>query len=687
VGDLSGTTTDTQTFKYDNQGNLLADGRFVYSYDYRGRLTRVVDRWAPFRYSESIRFRYDPLGRRVASLPMRDRVPGGLVQWGSEWNRGKQRYLYDGSGAIADVWLGPGAEPPDWDSPRMKAEPRLIGRYFRGAQPGEILRMDRRAEDQPNEDLRVFYLHQEMGGRVRFASDLYSMLPSAILDDVPPPGQAAPGQPPEDRDMIEGTQVRVPYLNGRLRVDGFAGTRYQEDLAAAAVDYRSAWGYRAAVEHDVLRDERIAQQNRLQMESGVYIAAMAAPAFAGSAASLGAALYENGFIAGAFQNAVVAGASSVGYSAIAAARTGNAYSLGEATDDFASAAGMAALSYGVGAGIGSLGLGKVGSFLATTFVNNWLIPSGQLMLQGMDPGDAITADAVSRALYTAADIGIAVGEPYARSALTRAGAKLKQASASNPAGGGRPAQATQKPRTEYWVDRLTTEQEQDTTAVYKAKTEDMKAADQGVLSAMTKDSRHARAIARLVRNGEFQIAYYRNHSDPRLASAYGYHMGGPKTRGTLFINLDTIGWEPGNGVISINRYKMASVVVHEGAHALGGSEVVAFIAEAKFMMSTARRKLATRDEISQWFGKSGRLINLYKYAKEGENFGMLRSYIMVAHGYSEDEMRINLTEHEAVTRAGGYNAFLGFTDPMLDVYERALQTSPNTYLPKPPGAP
>jgi hypothetical protein len=66
---------------------------------------------------------------------------------------------------------------------------------------------------------------------------------------------------------------------------------------------------------------------------------------------------------------------------------------------------------------------------------------------------------------------------------------------------------------------------------------------------------------------------------------------------------------------------------------------------------------------------------------------MLRSYIMVAHGYSEDEMRISLTEHEAVTRAGGYNSFLGFTDPMLDVYERALQTSPNTYLPKPPGAP
>ena len=474
-------------------------------------------------------------------MPMRDRVPGGMTQYGSGWNRSEQWYLYDGAGTIADVWIGPGSEPPFSDKPPTKQEPRLLGRYFHGAQPGELLRMDRRAEDQPTEDLRVLYLHQDMQGGMQFASDLYAMLPFAIVSASLPPGQAPPGGPPEDLRLLAGTHVRVPYVNGRTRIDGFAGTQYREDMAESPFNYRSAWKYARNIEHDVLRADRIAQQNRLQIEVGAYIGMMAAPAFAEGAGSLAMTLYENGFVAGALGNAVIAGTSTVGYNAIAAAMTRSSYSLSEATDDFASSAGIALLSSGIGAGIGSLGLGKVGTFLATTAVNNWGIPSVQLMLHGMDPGDAITADAMSRALYTAVDVGTGIGAPYARSALNRASARLSQVTASNPGGGGRPTRAVQASPHEIYVDagRETEAARHNPGALVKAKSEHLKALDEGVLSAMMKDGRPARAIARLIRTGEFNIAYYRGHSESKAAGWLGYHE--PGEQGTLYVNLDTLG--------------------------------------------------------------------------------------------------------------------------------------------------
>jgi hypothetical protein len=350
-------------------------------------LTGVVDRWSPFRYSESIWFTYDALGRRVASRPKRDSADG-TIQWGSEWDRSVQRYLYDGNDAIADVWLGAGQTGTE-EPPPPKGGPHLIARYFRGAQPGELLRMDRRAEDQPDEDLRTLYIQQDLHGDVRLTTNKYTLVPFQISDAGLPPGLAAPEQPPEDMRVLAGTKVRVPYLNGRTRIDGFAGTRFREDMAVAPTDYRSAWRYNAMVQHDALRNQRIAIQNSLQMEVGAYIAIMAAPAFAEGAGALAMSLYRSGYLAAAAKNAIIADELNVVSNQIAAASTKTPYSFHDASSDFASSAGYALLTFGIGSGVTSLGLGKAASFVVGSLINNWGIPTVQLMNQGMDPGDAL----------------------------------------------------------------------------------------------------------------------------------------------------------------------------------------------------------------------------------------------------------------------------------------------------------
>ncbi|HTM08763.1 MAG TPA: hypothetical protein VL754_10270, partial [Verrucomicrobiae bacterium] len=689
IKDLSDTISDTQEFQYDNQGNVIADGRFVYSYDYQGRLTRVVDRWSPFRYSETIRFVYDPIGRRVASLPLRDRVPGGTASLGAKFDRSKRRYLYDGASVIADVWIGPGAEPPDWDNPPTKPTPRLIARYFRGARDGEILRMDGRAEDDPADDLGTIYLHQDMEGNVRFVSGPWYLYPISIDNAAPQPGSAAGTEiPPEDKLMAAGTKMRVPYVNGHVRVDGFAATRFREDTAAAPVDYRSGWRYAALQRNDALHADRLALQNRLQAEVGIYIAIMAAPAFAEGAGSLLTSLYDSGYIAGAVQNAVVAGTSTVLNNTVAAVATHTPYSVHEAVADFGSTAGLAMVMTGVGSGVGSLGLGKAGTFLANLAINNWGVPAVQGMMHGMDPSDAFAADARTRAKFTAADIGIGIIAPFARAALAQAGSKITTMYAKNPAGGGRPARAVQNSPHEIYVNsgREFVAQEHYQDAEVTAKTQDMEALDAGIMSALQKDGWIGRFVGWMVRTRWTNIAYYRNHTDSRLANAQGYYSSVKDPR-TVYINLDTLGWDAGAGVISFNRYKVASVVVHETMHALGGAEFQAFLAEAMYMSSVARRRNLGQAELAQWFGRNdSRLVNLYRVFTETRNANIFREVVRTGWRYGHHEMEIpaGAAEHHLISKEGGWAEFFGITDAGFDVRNWASGHQPGLFMPKPP---
>ena len=436
VTQLSDTIADRQEFKYDNLGQLLADGRFVYSYDYRGRLTRVVDRWAPYNYSESITFIYDALGRRVASIPRRDRQPGGgLIKFGPDWTKTPQWYLYDGAHAIADVALP--QEPEDPTAAPMKPEPQpsLLARYVDGAVPGERLRMDRRAEDKPGDDLATFYLHQDMEGAVRFATGLYQMLPFTIANAEPAGSAVAtPGRPLGDAMMLAGTNIRVPYINGATRVDGFAGTSFREDMAEALVDYRSAWSYARKVDHDVLRQDRLALQNSLQAEAGLYIAIMAAPALAEVGGSAALHLVRNGYVASALRSAAVKGTASVVAGGSAAWWTGNSYSLGEATTDFASGAATGAID-GM---VGNLGLGVAGQF-AFDLAYNFTLNSAQSALRGVDFSDAVTDNARDAVIGTVK--GFVVGRTIGalRTRMQTLGETVSRSLAKARGNAGRPA--------------------------------------------------------------------------------------------------------------------------------------------------------------------------------------------------------------------------------------------------------
>jgi YD repeat-containing protein len=686
VSGLSGTTASTQGFHYDNMGNLLADARFVYSYDYRGRLTAVIDKWSPYRYNEAIFFTYDSLGRRVASRPTRDRESSGAegaTGWGSGWDRSVQRYLYDGNDAIADVWLGPGKTGNE-NAPALAGGPKLLARYFRGAQDGELLRMDRRAEDDLNDDLRTLYLEQEMHGEVRLATSRYNYLPLQIADAVLPPGLASPEQPPEDMRVVVGTNVRVPYLNGRTRIDGFAGTHFREDMAQAPTDYRSAWRYTALLQHDVLRQQRIALQNSLQMEVGVYVAIMAAPAFAEGAGALAASLYDSGYIAAAVGNAVLAGTTTVGMNEVAALSTRTDYSAHEAVGDFATSAGLAVLCTGVGSGVGSLGLGKAGTFAANLLINNWVIPSVLLMSQGMDAGDAFTTDAMTRILYTGLDAGLSFPSLGARGGLSKASAKLTEASTQLADGGGRPQRAVQGSPHEIYVNpgREYVAEEHSPGAASFAKTEDMAAVESGILSALNKDGYVGKIVAYAIRTGLLNIAYYRNHSDQKLAGALGYRSANDPR--TLYLNLDTLNRNTEVGIVSVNRYEAASVVVHEAMHAFGGSEFEAFVGEALFMDSVARRKGFGSGEVIEWFGKDGQYIrNLYVESARMGGIGFFRKQISQRYRgkYAPNEFLIppDSVAHRMVRDAGGWDTFLGISDPMMEAY-RWANSAPDPYV-------
>jgi YD repeat-containing protein len=671
VGELSGTVADAQDFRYDRLGHLVADGRFNYSYDYRGRLTRVVDRWAPFGYTEAIFFYYDALGRRIAAVPSHDGTQSGLLRWGPEWHKQAQWFVYDGHQVLADVCMCVPAGAASATAPAPLPRPRLIARYFAGALPGERLRMDRRAEDALDEDLRTFYLHQDLDGKVRFVTDLYARQPVPIVHrngdvDV---DEAQPARPPGDAYLVAGTRVRVPYVTGNVRVDGFAATAFREDYAEAVVDFGSAFGYARKVDHDRLREDRLAQQDRLQYEALAAVGLLASGPLAIEAGpGVASWMARTGFVRNAATMAAIKGSAAVVAGQTAAWMTRSAYSLGEATGDFASNAAWGP----VDALVAGMGLGAVKQ-LAFDALFNVGVGTGQSVLQGMDLADALGANVrqgitgafagflASRAIGVAGRGIAALGEAASRRIARSA------AQGAAPAGAAQPATGEIR-----YVDQgsLTEAQQQAGPGVnVVVKSQSLQALDNGILSALDKDGPHARLIARLIRRGELEVRYYRNApGDVGQWNAYTYASRNSAEHGMLYLNLDTLVRNPARG--SFERYELASVVVHEAIHALGGSEIAAFIGESRFMFETVVRRNATLEQVHRWFGADGKLAALYDSSRD--NVDVFRDHVFSGQRYTWKAISLgdNVRESTYVRAAGGWASFLGITDPRLDVIEQ-----------------
>ena len=280
------TASGQQTFVYDANGNVISDGRYLYAYDVHNRLTRVQDRWTPFKYRESITFSYDAFGRRVLVAPDRDAEPaGGMMAFGArQYDPVKTWMLYDGDRVIAEVLL---------DQAGAARGPTLMARYLYGARPGEIVEMDRRPEHSSSSALVPLYLHEDFNGVVRYASTSAGAFLPIANDALLGTGANTAEAPAGDANMAGKTGVRVPYLGSSLRVDGFSGVRARDDGGRQGFDYRVAHSYLRDTADNIISETRTTDQNRLQVVVGAAVAlpisiAVAGPTGAGIAALKGA---------------------------------------------------------------------------------------------------------------------------------------------------------------------------------------------------------------------------------------------------------------------------------------------------------------------------------------------------------------------------------------------------------------
>ena len=223
-----GTNAHLQDFHYDRNGNLLADDRFVYAYDHHNRLTRIQDRWQPYRFEAQALIEYDALGRRVF---IRNRQPpptAGFVQWGPTYIP-DVRFLYHGNVPIAETLH---------NHPAHRAE-LLLARYYYGNGPEDLIRMDRRRDDNPLSDFASYYVHQGFSGQIAMLSDeIGDALNQSYLE---PPGRDRPGAAGSfSGDMIVagGTRTRMPYTAETIRLDGFAGMEFNLSTGRYLFDFQ-----------------------------------------------------------------------------------------------------------------------------------------------------------------------------------------------------------------------------------------------------------------------------------------------------------------------------------------------------------------------------------------------------------------------------------------------------------------
>ncbi|MCC7113028.1 MAG: RHS repeat protein [Burkholderiales bacterium] len=575
-----------QTFAYDANGNLVADGRYLYAYDFRNRLVLVQDTWAPWGYHESVRFDYDAVDRRIAIHRLRDVEPKQqLVSWAPPWIGGMTWLVYDGDRVIVEAIR---------NHPKAGPLPRFVARYIHGGRPGELLAFDRRPEADPNEDTRRFYVHEDLNGSIREASDADGRLhPVRQMDALAgrPLGERSPGE----AVMVGRTGVRLPYIGGAARVDGFAAMIYRDDVARHSHDYRRAPNYHKAADRGLFAESISSAQTTGLVALGAVTAAAFAPTIVGAVApylgTIGSFAARQTAL-GYGVSALSGGSISFGVYGGTALLAGSPFDANEAAAAFASGAlfGMA------GGFVNGLGFGLVKSLAADVGVS--FAVGTMLSLATGDPLATATNDGAAGALMDGV-IGF-VGGAYGAAARSVASRMARQGAALAPQPPTHTAAPARRAVEPGFTDPALAETRTGALPVLEPNppgfvlgrnsqwSGDLRILVQDMMFDLDMGSKVSQELARRIRHGQLTVRLYSGQAGDGIARAAGYwHPAEPTA---VNINIDAIRRMPGGG----GRFRSesaASTIVHEGIHAMGGGEVSAHVGQAIFLYRTFRREI------------------------------------------------------------------------------------------------
>jgi hypothetical protein len=185
--------TENERFTYDGNGNVVADDQYSYAYDHHGRLSSATRLFADTDpLTETGSYGYDTFGR--------------LRFFSNNLRNADRTFIYDGNNAIAEYRT-------------VGGNPVLLARYVHGAGEGEIVRMDRRQDDDPTKPLKTYYIHEGLTGGYNFA------LSDGFRDPQIISRERSLGF---SENLIEGTKTRFPYVSRNARYDPFTEFVYDE---------------------------------------------------------------------------------------------------------------------------------------------------------------------------------------------------------------------------------------------------------------------------------------------------------------------------------------------------------------------------------------------------------------------------------------------------------------------------
>ena len=559
----SGNVTAQEPFRYDKAGNLIYDGRFVYAYDFKSRLVRVEDTWAPYGYSEWVNFFYDALDRRIFVHPEHGEIPKRMIQYEAEWNKQDEWELYDGNRMIAEAWVNNPAAP----------EPlSLLARYFFGARQNERVRMDRVSETNPKSPLFTYYFHEDESGNIKLLSDNGGQ-PTVARNIEPAPGEAlaTPTRPPEDQVMVANSSVRDPYSADQTRIDTVAGIVFREDVGRPLISNRSAYIWGRDIDRLKLK-ESIAALHNQYFTLSVGLAAL--PLTAGLSAG-----YVGGYAL--LTQVLISATTSLGLSAGTAWYAHSGYTLEEGIGDFA----MGAIG-GMTGGVASAAAKGVVQELVFNYAANLALDTfSGVAVNGQSWKDSFTQGMISAAHSTAVGFGVArVGEGLhwlASKATSRVNATSGTMRTDDFDG----AEVASARAMDSQYINSTTNRETRVRDLYLVEetiplTKGLKTFEWQIIAELQRGTALSREIARRLLTGVLKVRFSRFTDRNAYAQ---WHRASPDT---LHINGGVRSVDPRTGRsfgMVESPLMVASLLVHEGVHALGGGELSAHVAQAKFL--------------------------------------------------------------------------------------------------------